>query len=418
MKIGQFAKKYDVSIDTVRYYMELELLVPEKSGGQYEFDENCANSLEEILWLKSAEFSLNEIQRIFSLKRMTSLKSDEDMEYYKTLFMNKKGELLFRREEIDRILVRINEKITGISQGYERPDIRLGVPINSLHILSCPKCKGGLSLRKASVEDNIILNGELGCSCGFKAVIEEGIIVMQNDFEKLHLMKEYLDIKERLKEDELESHFIEQTSSDFINLIYRSNQWIINRLDFNMGGSKVLLELGTGSGIFLSKILGLLPENYLYIAVDHNYEKLLETKGSIEKHYEKGDFIFICCDFLEMPVKDESVDILLDHFGTTNYNLYKEGFLIDKLQDKVKLHGKWFGGYNSFKPNARSLKMYPEKNRKYFYLENIINSLENSKFKTIEMKDMGFTEKGGIYEKFFIEGDRLYDFVYYGEKVE
>ena len=34
------------------------------------------------------------------------------------------------------------------------------------------------------------------------------------------------------------------------------------------------------------------------------------------------------------------------------------------------------------------------------------------------MKDMGYTEKGGIYERFFIEGDKLFDFVYYGEKVE
>ena len=34
MKIGEFAKKYDVPISTVRYYIDEELLTAKKNGAQ------------------------------------------------------------------------------------------------------------------------------------------------------------------------------------------------------------------------------------------------------------------------------------------------------------------------------------------------------------------------------------------------
>ncbi|MFP3415761.1 MerR family DNA-binding transcriptional regulator, partial [Bacillus sp. SIMBA_074] len=39
MKIGAFAKQFDVSIDTVRYYIDLGLLVPVKQKTQYEMNQ-------------------------------------------------------------------------------------------------------------------------------------------------------------------------------------------------------------------------------------------------------------------------------------------------------------------------------------------------------------------------------------------
>ena len=37
MKIKEFSNKYDLSYDTIRYYMKLNLINPQKSGGHYEF---------------------------------------------------------------------------------------------------------------------------------------------------------------------------------------------------------------------------------------------------------------------------------------------------------------------------------------------------------------------------------------------
>lgn len=408
MKIGQFARKYQVPVDTIRYYMELMLLIPEKVGGQYGFDSRCQSDLEEILWLKAADFSLQEIQKIFTLKRLTNLKNDEDRDYYRSLFTNKKQKLLARRIEIDNIIAKIDEKLTPVTTTAENPpekELTLGIPLGFLPLLACPTCKGSLGLLRGSIHDNLIMQAELKCSCGFELKICEGIIIIEQD------CKQVVD-----HPDELEGHFIEQTSSDYVNLLYKSGQWIWNKLDVKNLHNSIILEPGTGSGIFLNAILKDLPPEAFYVCIDHNLELLENTKKTIEKQHAQENIIFICCDFLNIPVKDSSIDILLDHLGTTNYNFYQEGFLINLIDRLVKPGGKWIGDYLSFNPNAKSLAQYAEKTRKYFYTKNIMNALETSIFKTLEMKDMGHTEKGGIHETFFIEGDTLYDLVYYGVK--
>ena len=49
MRIGAFAKKNNISFDTVRHYIELGLILPVKEhGGQYQFDNICQENIEEI----------------------------------------------------------------------------------------------------------------------------------------------------------------------------------------------------------------------------------------------------------------------------------------------------------------------------------------------------------------------------------
>ena len=91
--------------------------ISEKSGGQYEFGISCERDIEEILWLKSADFSLSEIQRIFRLKRLTNLKNEEDINYYRSIFNKKKTELIKCREEIDEI---IKETVLGLYKKVTR----------------------------------------------------------------------------------------------------------------------------------------------------------------------------------------------------------------------------------------------------------------------------------------------------------
>jgi len=65
LKIGDFAKIFDISIKTVRYYESIGLIVPGYidfyTGYRYFNDENIKR-MEEIIALKELGFSLDEIK--------------------------------------------------------------------------------------------------------------------------------------------------------------------------------------------------------------------------------------------------------------------------------------------------------------------------------------------------------------------
>lgn len=50
MKIGKFGEKNNLSIDAIRHYMDLGLIIPEKKGGHYFFDEYCQKDVELIVY--------------------------------------------------------------------------------------------------------------------------------------------------------------------------------------------------------------------------------------------------------------------------------------------------------------------------------------------------------------------------------
>ncbi len=61
MRIGKFSNINNISIDTIRHYMDLRLIIPENIGGQYFFDERCEKSLKDIFYIKNMKFFLRNI---------------------------------------------------------------------------------------------------------------------------------------------------------------------------------------------------------------------------------------------------------------------------------------------------------------------------------------------------------------------
>ena len=89
MKIREFSNKFDLSYDTIRYYMKLNLINPHKDGGHYEFSQEDQNDMEEILKLKEMEFSLDEIKEILNFKRIGRLSNYQKNSYYQNLYQKK-----------------------------------------------------------------------------------------------------------------------------------------------------------------------------------------------------------------------------------------------------------------------------------------------------------------------------------------
>lgn len=68
MNISQFSKKYNISLDTLRFYEKINLLIPNRLGNGYR-DYQCIHEqqIKTIICLKDLGFSLNEIQVMLHL---------------------------------------------------------------------------------------------------------------------------------------------------------------------------------------------------------------------------------------------------------------------------------------------------------------------------------------------------------------
>ena len=69
MQIKDFAKKYHIQTDTIRYYEKENILKPKRRDNGYrEYDEGCEKQLQLIIVLKQLGFTIKEIQQLLILK--------------------------------------------------------------------------------------------------------------------------------------------------------------------------------------------------------------------------------------------------------------------------------------------------------------------------------------------------------------
>lgn len=69
MQIKDFAKKYRIKPDTIRYYEKEEILKPKRlENGYREYDEECEQQVQLIIVLKQLGFTLKEIQQLLVLR--------------------------------------------------------------------------------------------------------------------------------------------------------------------------------------------------------------------------------------------------------------------------------------------------------------------------------------------------------------
>lgn len=69
MQIKAFSKKFNVPMDTIRYYEKEGLLRPDRlENGYRQYDESCANQLKMVIVLKQLGFTLPEIYQLSGLK--------------------------------------------------------------------------------------------------------------------------------------------------------------------------------------------------------------------------------------------------------------------------------------------------------------------------------------------------------------
>lgn len=400
MKISEFAKNNGVSIDTVRHYMDLNLIIPEKQGGQYNFDDNCQKSLSEVMDLKSLGFKLQEIKTIFYFKTLANLTNYQEVEYYRTLYINKHKNILDDIQNLTLASEKLDHRIKEMSNYDSKINFTLGLDISALKVLACQKCGAKYNVEDAVISDNQIIHGKLTCSCGQTCVVKNGIVVAGEEYEA----------NTPKYDDNFLSEYIDDTNTLYLDNIYKTIDYYSKKIDEYLLNEKVKLELGSGNGFLLRNILEKLPEDCVYIAVDHNIKRHHFLKGMLERADIKRNVIFLCSDFLNMPIKNNCVDYLFDFKGTSNYSFEHQQFLLEAILKHLRKQSYLIGSYlifNNFELNSKI-----ETNcRKNFIEKNIKSSIKNIGFETMDEKVFNYLEQGGKYENFFVDGEKIYTYM-------
>ncbi|MGM0438254.1 MAG: MerR family transcriptional regulator [Bacillota bacterium] len=401
MKISEFANEFGVSNDTVRYYMELNLLTPQKKGGHYFYDKKCKSQMEDLLELKEMGFSLKEIKNIFHFKRMGKLTTYQKNKYYQQLYQDKAKEIKKEIKNMEEAKKKLNKKIMELKAKDKKNNIRIGIDLSVLSLFNCPNCNNELKLSAQKVKENQVLEGSLTCRCGESLQIKDGIIYSKN----------YENKSEMIEENHIED-YIKNTDSDFIDKSYESLEWLTREFKNQKITNKIIMEPGSGYGHFLRHIYDDLAEDTVYICIDNdpNLNKLL--KKLLENTGEKKNIIFITAELPEIPIKENYIDVLVDFTGTSDYSFHNEDFLPESLDFYMKEEAVYLASfiiYERFGPNSVVSLPY----RQNFNYKNIKNKILDLNFeinKEYKSEIVKIKKTFGKYEDFAQVGDQLYSY--------
>lgn len=405
MKIGKFTDANNISLDTVRHYMDLGLIVPLKSGGQYDFDDICEKDLKYVLNLKQLGFSLNEIKAILMLLRLGKLTPYQEEQYFMEFFITKLNKVIKNISDLTDIKEKLELKIQEFSLHPNAEASVIGININALKLLKCCNCGKDLMLTNGKVENNQIISGILKCSCGEKYTIEDGILMGNGiikssceDFNGNYIID-----------------YVNSTDYEYMINIYKSLEWAYKKLDLGSIPGNTILELGSGSGFFLRHIYNSLSEDSIYIAVDYDLNRHKFLKSVLEKVNCPKNILFICSDFLSIPVKNETAGLIIDFSGTSNYCFEHEDFLLKSMLNLAKKDSYLLSAFIMFKNFGVSTDIQ-EPFRKNFIQSHVKREIDNLNYTMLDEYVSDYVERGGTFEDYFKNGEKVYTYMFYGKR--
>lgn len=412
MLISKFANQFNVRTDTVRYYMELGLLLPEKRNHYYEFDAICVEEMEWIQELKGFRFSLQEINRILALKRVTSLSNKEDISFLIQMLGEKKQSLQEEVESIYDACDAIDEKMSSIKMSQQVDATDNGIDFAFLSMMYCPQCQKTLELEDVKTKGQQISEGKLYCPiCDYSATISEGIIITkhlnQHSFNPFYIY----DIE-----------MLKTVQSSFISLSERASNFTKQMLQKQSLKDKVILETNIDTYVFLDKYMSELDAEASYIFTGSTLPMLKMLKRKIERKNVQSSVLYVLNSGLDLPFQHESIDYVIDSYSFNEYSLFHQTLPMRKLRPYLHPASMVVGSYFQYEKNAKTLlemkKIHESANPNNLRSDYIEENLRVGQFHMLEKQIIGKTTDPGQYIKYHIPGEQASFFAYQAGDIE
>lgn len=361
MKIGSFAGHFGVSRDTVRYYCKLGLLIPDDSGAQMDFKEREMRDMEQIMRLRSWNFSMNEIRKYMDIRRVSTMVEPETIQDILTMLEEKRNHLAEEAKNLTDICSDIDRQIGQILNRDEKPRAHTGVPLSALSLLVCPECGEPLELENAALSRKYIYRGRLCCRCGYHAEIEDGIVRTENVYAGGH---DSPDLRRGLYRD---------VSDDFVGYMQRCTNYALKTLQKMDLHHKVILESHINGYFFLYNHLRSLSGDCTYIIVDKYPEMLKMYKRNIEHLGMEMNILYIADASMNWPLRHHAADVLISFMADNEHSLYFDMPYIRDIKRYLSPSAPVIGAALGYHYGAKSLKelkkKYPEGSNTAFIYE-------------------------------------------------
>lgn len=351
MKIGQVVKKYNIPVNSLYFYINNGLLVPPRRNNQYVFDENTLSELECILQMKQMCFPLKTIHRVLSLRRISNFYSEDDRNLRNTLYLQHREHLIDESINLANALKKVDAQLEAWNIP-ELPKTKTGLPLKMLGLICCPNCGSTLSMEQVSMNQQYIFHAALHCTCGFSALVEDGILQTQNKNTSLY---DKPDTTRELYKD---------LPSETLSMYEKSYRWLESRISDQVSPGKVWLESYVNAWFFFHNHLNLLNEQDSLIVIDKFPETLLAYKEVIEAQGTPCSILYIADDSPTPPLIKECIDCNMDFFAVNEHNFYHDDLYLTQLLPYLKKNALLYGVYFCFENGRKSmeelLSSYPE----------------------------------------------------------
>lgn len=130
MKIGEISKLSGIPSETIRYYISLGLLNPERRNNQYHFSSEDWQDIQRIQQLKEMRFPLKEIETVIRFGRTSNWVEPAIWQEYGSILLEQAKTLQREQQELQQSIQRISRELERVaSHNNEEAHFHSGVPL-------------------------------------------------------------------------------------------------------------------------------------------------------------------------------------------------------------------------------------------------------------------------------------------------